>query len=297
VNPLFSLSKKKRRAGAEIEDGDLWALADQDTTASLRSKFETGWKRGVARAKLKKNSAPTDDNAPQSLTDEESYGALVSALWTVGGKGFKNAGFVKLVSTTVDLSMPVLINLVLTFIARSTQPNTEDIAMLAAWEANKPAAWEGYALAAGIGLATLVQSLADDAYIHSTWRVAYQVRSSVTTAVYRKSLTLSSASRQGKTVGEIVNFMQLDAERMGRICASWRARDLVLHVHRVGCVCESRGNVCSLARVRHPALLRHRRYDQDGRCHRCARQDNQRTAPGHAGCQDGGLRRELRGCR
>lgn len=44
-----------------------------------------------------------------------------------------------------------------------------------------------------------------------------QIRSLISTAVYRKSLRLSPAARQRSTVGEIVNMMQLDANRLDQV--------------------------------------------------------------------------------
>jgi hypothetical protein len=42
----------------------------------------------------------------------------------------------------------------------------------------------------------------------------FKVRSAIVTAVYNKSLRLSGASRQSSTVGEVVNHMSLDAQRL-----------------------------------------------------------------------------------
>lgn len=38
-----------------------------------------------------------------------------------------------------------------------------------------------------------------------------RVKSAIATAVYKKALSLSNSSRQQSTVGEIVNFMSVDA--------------------------------------------------------------------------------------
>ena len=40
------------------------------------------------------------------------------------------------------------------------------------------------------------------------------MRSALSTAVYRKSLRLSAAARQDRTLGEIVNLMQLDSQKI-----------------------------------------------------------------------------------
>ncbi|VDN47728.1 unnamed protein product [Gongylonema pulchrum] len=44
-------------------------------------------------------------------------------------------------------------------------------------------------------------------------RVGIKIQSTLTAAIYRKTLRLSSSARKGKTVGEIVNLMAIDVER------------------------------------------------------------------------------------
>jgi ABC-type multidrug transport system fused ATPase/permease subunit len=61
----------------------------------------------------------------------------------------------------------------------------------------------------------LAKAMSENMYFHSTFRMARQVNAALTSAVYRKSLRLAPASRQNFTVGEIVNLMQLDSNRLG----------------------------------------------------------------------------------
>ncbi len=48
---------------------------------------------------------------------------------------------------------------------------------------------------------------------------SFQIKSSVITAVYQKTLSLSTTAGRGFTSGEILNFMSTDADRYGKI--SW----------------------------------------------------------------------------
>lgn len=45
-----------------------------------------------------------------------------------------------------------------------------------------------------------------------------RLRSALVTAIYQKTLVLSNASRQQSTVGEIVNHMSVDAQRLMDLC-------------------------------------------------------------------------------
>ena len=59
-----------------------------------------------------------------------------------------------------------------------------------------------------------MKALLENIYFHSAIRAGWQVRSAITTAVYRKSLKLSAASRQARSLGEMVNYMQIDATKL-----------------------------------------------------------------------------------
>ena len=74
--------------------------------------------------------------------------------------------------------------------------------------------WQGYAWAVGLGVAMAIKAVTENIYFYLVVRSGWKLRSSVTTAVYRKSLRLTAAARQRKTVGEIVNLMQLDSTKM-----------------------------------------------------------------------------------
>lgn len=56
-------------------------------------------------------------------------------------------------------------------------------------------------------------------------RVNIKTKAALIAAVYAKSLKLSHAARQGKTVGEIVNLQSLDATRLGD--SVWELHSLV----------------------------------------------------------------------
>lgn len=49
------------------------------------------------------------------------------------------------------------------------------------------------------------------------FRMGTKIQSTLTLAVYRKTLRLSNAARRDRTVGEIVNLMAIDTERFAMI--------------------------------------------------------------------------------
>uniref|UniRef100_A0A8B9SE88 Canalicular multispecific organic anion transporter 1 n=1 Tax=Apteryx owenii TaxID=8824 RepID=A0A8B9SE88_APTOW len=74
-------------------------------------------------------------------------------------------------------------------------------------------AWQGYLYATLLFLAALVQSLCLQQHFHLCFQLGISVRASLTAAIYKKALTVSSATRKESTVGETVNLMSADAQR------------------------------------------------------------------------------------
>ncbi|KAH9270061.1 hypothetical protein BASA83_007891 [Batrachochytrium salamandrivorans] len=68
-----------------------------------------------------------------------------------------------------------------------------------------------------LGIA-LLQTVLLHQYFHVCLITGMRIRSSIVTAIYRKSLRLSCKSRQGATNGEISNLMAVDASRLADLC-------------------------------------------------------------------------------
>nr|QIT08315.1 putative ABC transporter C family member 3-like protein [Siraitia grosvenorii] len=91
---------------------------------------------------------------------------------------------------------------------------------------------EGYVLVSVFFLAKLVECLAMRHWFFRIQQVGMRVRAALVAMIYNKGLTLSCQSRQQHTSGEIINFMTVDAERVGDF--SWYMHDIWLVVFQVG---------------------------------------------------------------
>uniref|UniRef100_A0A8B9TQ59 Canalicular multispecific organic anion transporter 1 n=1 Tax=Anas platyrhynchos TaxID=8839 RepID=A0A8B9TQ59_ANAPL len=74
-------------------------------------------------------------------------------------------------------------------------------------------AWQGYLYSILLFLTALIQSLCLQQYFHLCFHLGTNVRASLIAAIYKKALTMSSATRKESTVGETVNLMSADAQR------------------------------------------------------------------------------------
>lgn len=74
--------------------------------------------------------------------------------------------------------------------------------------------WKGYFYAVAFSIVLICYSLLVHQYYHQTFCAELNLRTVLASAVYKKSLRLSNSARRHSTVGEIVNLMAVDVERM-----------------------------------------------------------------------------------
>jgi hypothetical protein len=197
VNPLFSYAKFKSTQNGEIEQADLWDLAAQDKSENIAKAFDAGWDRAAQDLVRSHTVVPADvnDSTDQPVTEKEAYHMLKSGLWEVGGRRMKISACFLLLSSCFMFTYPVLLASIVDYIE---EVDTREVS-------------DGYMYALAIFVAMLCRTVANNLYFFHQTRASYSMRSCVTSAVYRKSLRLSSSSRQGKTIGEIVNIMQVSS--------------------------------------------------------------------------------------
>ncbi|XP_061990937.1 ABC transporter C family member 3-like [Rosa rugosa] len=75
--------------------------------------------------------------------------------------------------------------------------------------------YEGYALVSAFLVAKLVECLSQRHWFFRAQQIGVRIRAVLVTVIYNKGLTLSCQSKQCHTSGEIINFMTVDAERVG----------------------------------------------------------------------------------
>nr|QGP74114.1 ABCC transporter [Sedum alfredii] len=83
---------------------------------------------------------------------------------------------------------------------------------------------EGYVLAGTFFAAKFVETLTTRQWYLGVDILGMHVRSALTAMVYRKGLRLSSSAKQGRTSGEIVNYMAVDVQRIGDY--TWYLHDI-----------------------------------------------------------------------
>lgn len=120
------------------------------------------------------------------------------------GAPFWFAGLIQIILNVLTFASPLILNQLITY---TTPIFQEDGTIILG------PLWQGLILTAGLFLVTFLSSIFNGQYFLNTFVVGFRIRSALISAIYRKSLRISSSAKKDTTVGEIVNLMAVDAQR------------------------------------------------------------------------------------
>ncbi|NWS71615.1 MRP2 protein, partial [Crotophaga sulcirostris] len=222
-----SIVFKGYRKPLEIED--VWELKDKDKTKAIYAVLEKNMKRAVRKAqaelekrKYKKRRREGDLDHVNNISKAQSQDILVlkqpkKKKRDKGDSGprkdYPKGWLVKTLCKTFwqNLLLSVAFKLVhdgLVFVSPQL------LKLLIAFVSDEESfPWQGYLYSVLLFLAALIQSLCLQQYFSLCFQLGINVRASLIAAIYKKALTMSSATRKESTVGETVNLMSADAQR------------------------------------------------------------------------------------
>uniref|UniRef100_A0A8C6JAU0 Canalicular multispecific organic anion transporter 1 n=1 Tax=Melopsittacus undulatus TaxID=13146 RepID=A0A8C6JAU0_MELUD len=224
-----SMVFKGYRKPLEIED--VWELKAKDKTQSIYAVFEKNMKTAVRKAqaelekrKRKKRRREGDLDHVNNISKAQSQDILVleekQPKKKKGDKGdsgsqkdYPRGWLIKTLCKTFwqNLLLSVLFKVVHDVIV-FVSPQL--LKLLIAFVSDEESfTWQGYMYAILLFLSALIQSLCLQQYFSLCFQLGIQVRASLIAAIYKKSLTMSGATRKESTVGETVNLMSADAQR------------------------------------------------------------------------------------
>ncbi|ORZ10482.1 multi drug resistance-associated protein MRP [Absidia repens] len=158
---------------------DLWPLRQDDYSHILSKQFEQDWKRELQRGRP----------------------SLARALARVCGWKFVIAGIIKLMKDLLQYAQPLLLKQLILWVGSymTDHPQRPEVGIL---------------ISAGMFLSSAISTVCLHQYFQICFSTSMKVRAVLVTSIYRKTLVLSNESRQGSTVGEIVNHMAVDTTRI-----------------------------------------------------------------------------------
>uniref|UniRef100_A0A8C3ILG1 ATP-binding cassette sub-family C member 10 n=1 Tax=Chrysemys picta bellii TaxID=8478 RepID=A0A8C3ILG1_CHRPI len=120
------------------------------------------------------------------------------------GLRYYSLGLLKLAGSLLGFSGPLLLNLLVSFMESHQEPLSHGVL---------------YAL--GLFAGSFLGALLRNQFSYEVNKVMLTVRAAVISAIYRKALRVSGSSLAGFTMGEIVNFMSTDTDRLVNFCVSF----------------------------------------------------------------------------
>jgi len=179
-------------------------VAKNNAEAFERAMLERLGGRGGAAAA----AAGGGDSARVREEKEGFVPALVSPLWKTFGAVVLRGSFWKLCNDVIQFLPPVVLSGFLRYVARKPNFMTDALGKsLDRVEIGVMYCVLMFALA-------VLRTLCEQTYFYYAQASGICIRGALSTAVYRKTMRLSSAGRSGSTTGEVLNYMQLDAQRV-----------------------------------------------------------------------------------
>ncbi|XP_008589255.1 PREDICTED: canalicular multispecific organic anion transporter 1-like, partial [Galeopterus variegatus] len=205
---------------------DVWDIGEELKTKTVVSKFETHMTRELQKARRafqrrqQQNSQQNSGASLHGLNRSQSQDVLVleeakkNKRKSGPTKDFPKSWLLKAFFKTfyIVLLKAVLLKLVhdvFSFL------NPQLLKWMISF-ANDPDAyvWTGYIYAILLSAVALIQSLFLQYYFHLCFMLGMSVRTTIMASVFKKALTLSNSARKQYTVGETVNLMSVDAQKL-----------------------------------------------------------------------------------
>ncbi|XP_070581498.1 multidrug resistance-associated protein 1-like [Ptychodera flava] len=215
-----------------LEKEDLWSPIPCDTAASVYPKFKKEWAKEKCRAYTGQTSREDCDETKeqlisharlsqksenlrhdkdscdgepvikdQELTADGPQSSLLRAVIRAFGGTFLLAIFFRFLEDLIIFVDPFLLKSLISF---STDDSTDP--------------WQGYVCVALMFCRGMLHCILGHHHHHTCIKVGMRIRTATMSAVYRKTLTLTNDARKSSTVGEIVNVMAEDAQRLMDVC-------------------------------------------------------------------------------
>ncbi|NXS61308.1 MRP6 protein, partial [Brachypteracias leptosomus] len=189
---------------------DLWPVRKEDSSEEIIAWAEREWKKCHSRSQQKMGSATfkrgqkSENGTAEAeetevlLQSEHSQSRpLLKVFWSMFGTYFLLSTVCLVICDVFLFSIPKLLSLFLEFIEDQEAPS-----------------WHGYFYAFTMFLLACLQTLFEQRYMYMCLVLGLRLKTAVTGLVYRKILVMSNASRKAATVGEIVNLVSVDTQKL-----------------------------------------------------------------------------------
>uniref|UniRef100_A0AAQ4S7T9 ABC-type glutathione-S-conjugate transporter n=1 Tax=Gasterosteus aculeatus aculeatus TaxID=481459 RepID=A0AAQ4S7T9_GASAC len=191
-----------------LEAEDLWTLREEDTSRKIIAELEEDWTDECAKVQKQEKALaagaalgsrlPDQAQLLRKLQKEQSSGFfLLRTMARKFGPYFLTGTLYIIFHDAFMFAIPQVLSLLLDFMRDEDAP-----------------LWKGYFYATLMFLLSCLQSLFNHQYMYTCFTVGMRVKTAVMGLVYRKSLVINSSARRTCTVGEIVNLVSADTQKL-----------------------------------------------------------------------------------
>lgn len=149
------------------------------------------------RPETQRRSENTERDEQQEDDENSRYVKLTRIIFRAYLWNIVAASTLKLSTSLLTFASPVLLSAIISFVTSNKEPD-----------------WRGILYAFTLFFLSLLESVLTNQEQVLTNLNVMRIRTAITSALYRKTLRLSNQGRQRYTVGEVVNFMAVDAQRI-----------------------------------------------------------------------------------
>ncbi|KAK9478295.1 P-loop containing nucleoside triphosphate hydrolase protein [Lipomyces japonicus] len=174
-----------------LTEDDLPDLPRNTRTDRSREKFDIAWES---------ERQATVPSLPRALV--RSFGLTYLA-----------GIFFKLTGDVLSFMQPNLLRQLLLFVNSYNSRTINETVSLS----------NGIIIALGMFVCSFLQTIMQQQYLTRCFSAGLNIKSSLTSRLYRKTIFLSNDSRQSKSTGEIINLMSVDVQRLQDISQSGQA--------------------------------------------------------------------------
>uniref|UniRef100_A0AAQ5ZCK6 ABC-type glutathione-S-conjugate transporter n=1 Tax=Amphiprion ocellaris TaxID=80972 RepID=A0AAQ5ZCK6_AMPOC len=197
--PLLLVVKGYR---TPLEAEDLWTLREEDTSHKIISELQEDWtaecEKALASGVAMGSRLQDQAQLLRKLQKEQISGFfLLRTLARNFGPYFLTGTLCIIFHDAFMFAIPQVLSLLLGFMRDEDAP-----------------LWKGYFYATLMFLLSCLQSLFNHQYMYTCFTVGMRVKTAVMGLVYRKSLVINSSARRTCTVGEIVNLVSADTQKL-----------------------------------------------------------------------------------
>ncbi|KRZ13592.1 Multidrug resistance-associated protein 1, partial [Trichinella zimbabwensis] len=203
-----------------LTQNHIWNLTDNYLSKSVVSDWESRWTPKMKKywkekaAAVEKTYEVNFKNQKVQVIAESkklkmpTAPSVIKTLFQCHKWTFFTSLLLKFAADTIQFASPQILSLLIKFVENTNEP-----------------VWKGYFYSVLMFASALIFTVLTQYHFHMVYQLAIKVRSTLVSALFKKSLRLSNAARRQSTIGEVVNLMSVDVQRF---------TDVVLYISMIG---------------------------------------------------------------